>query len=305
MELRHLHSFLALAEELHFGRAAERLGIAQPPLSRHIQQLEAEIGAPLFERGPRVVTLTRAGEELLGRVRVHVEGITLAVSSARAIGSGVQGRLQVGYVSNLSYRLLPATLEQMKVDAPEAIFDLHEMTTDNQLQALRRGEIDVGLVVLPVEGADLMQRTIFRDPLVVVMPVDHALAALDRVSIQQLREFPFIMCPRYQRTGFQHVIYDRCVELGFEPNVVQEVQGKTLLYELIARGNGLSIVPLSSSYGQRPGVVYRAIADAIRPVDIGAVWRKDRDQVLRRIFVDTAAVAAKTVHAPAKPQAVA
>lgn len=304
MELRHLHSFLALAEELHFGRAADRLGIAQPPLSRHIQQLEAEIGAPLFDRGPRAVTLTRAGEELLGRVRTHVEGITSAVSATRAIGSGVQGRLQVGFVSNLSYRLLPSTLERLKAIAPDAVFDLHEMTTDVQLQALRRGEIDLALLVLPVEGADLMQRTIFSDPLVVVMPKGHELAGLEQISFQLLRTSPFIMCPRYQRTGFQHVIYERCVELGFEPNVVQEVQGKTLMYELIARGNGLSIVPLSSSYGQRPGVVYRAISDSIRPVDIGAVWRKDHDQVLRRIFVDTAVAAAKEI-ASAKSQAVA
>jgi len=293
MELRHLHSFIALSEELHFGRAAERLGIAQPPLSRHIQQLETEIGAALFVRGPRSVQLTLAGEELLRRVRVHVEGIALAATAARAIGTGASGRLQVGFVSNLSYQLLPRTLATVKEIAPLAVFDLHEMTTDVQLAALRRGEIDVALLVLPIEGAELMQRLLFHDPLVAVMPENHTLRACAEVSVAQLRDEGFIMCPRYQRTGFQHVIFDRCEEIGFEPRVVQEVQGKTLLYELVSRGVGISIVPRSSSLAKRPGVIYRPLSDRIRPVDIGAVWRRDDDPPLRKVFVDTAVAAAR------------
>lgn len=301
MELRHLHSFLALSEELHFGRAAERLGIAQPALSRQIQQLETEVGGALFERDSRSVRLTRAGDELLARVKVHVEGIASAFSAARAVNGGGAGRLRVGYVSNLSYRLLPAVLKKLKESCPGAAFDLHENTTDGQLQALRSGEIDLALVVLPVEAPEMIQRVLFQDPLVLVMPTDHPLSAQETVALSQLREYSFVMCPRYQRAGVEHVIFARCAELRFEPKVVQEVQGKTLLYELIARGVGLSIVPHSSSFGDRKGVVYRPISDSLRPIEIGAVWRRDRDQPLRKTFVDTAVrVSRPPVTAPAR-----
>ncbi len=305
MELRHLHSFLALAEELHFGRAAERVGIAQPPLSRHIQQLEAEIGAALFERSPRAVRLTRAGEEFLLRVRPHVDGISAAITASRAAGSGLTGRLQVGFVSNLSYALLPSVLGRMKELSPDAVVDLREATSLEQVQLVRSGEIELGLVVLPVEDPGLMQRRLFQDPLVVVMPADHVLANNVSISLEELCAHPFVACPRYRRTGFQHVILDRCVEVGFQPQIVQEVEGKTLMYELIAHGVGLSVVPQSSSHGHRAGIVYRPISNYIRPVDIGAIWRRENEDPLRKLFLDTAAVVAKEIYGPKQTQAVA
>lgn len=298
MELRHLHSFLALAEELHFGRAADRVGIAQPPLSRHIQQLEAEIGAALFERGPRSVTLTRAGQEFLAHVRPHVEGITQAVHTARVAGSGLSGRLSVGYASNLSYQLLPAVLAQLKLAAPEVTLDLKEMSTLAQVPALRAGEINVALLVLPIDELGLMQRRLFQDPLVVVMPVDHELAKKSVISLAELCHFPFIACPRYERTSFQNVIIERCHEAGYEPQVLHEVNGKTLMYELIAHGIGISVVPRSSSQGHREGVVYRPLAETLRPFDVGAVWRQEDQDPLRKVFVDTVVAAAQEIYGP-------
>lgn len=305
MELRHLHSFLALAEELHFGRAAARLGIAQPPLSRHIQQLEAEIGTPLFERTPRAVRLTAAGEALRTRVKSHVEGIATAVNASRMAAAGHTGRLQVGFTSNLSYVLLPRTLERLKEVAPQAAFDLHEMSTDPQVQALRSGELEVGLVALPIAEPELIQRRLFQDPLVVVMPNGHPLTKGESVSFGQLNNFPFVMCPRYRRSGFQHAIMERCNAAGFEPRVVQEVEGKTLMYELVARGVGVSIVPQSSSHGRREGFVYLPISDPVEPVEMAAVWRKESDSPLRRVFVDTAVEVARETYAPKRARAVA
>jgi DNA-binding transcriptional LysR family regulator len=304
MELRHLHSFLALAEELHFGRAADRVGIAQPPLSRHIQQLEAEIGSPLFERGPRSVTLTRAGREFLERVRPHVDGISQAVHATRAAGSGLSGRLTVGYVSNLSYQLLPTVLSQLQTTAPGVTLDLKEMSTLAQVPALRAGEIGIALLVLPIDELGLMQRRLFQDPLVVVMPADHELAQKSVVSLADLCRFPFIACPRYEKTSFQNVILERCHEAGYEPNVVHEVNGKTLMYELIAHGIGISVVPRSSSQGHREGIVYRSLAETLRPIDVGAVWRKEDEDPLRRVFVDTVVAAAQEFYG-AKNAAVA
>lgn len=305
MELRHLHSFLALAEELHFGRAADRLGIAQPPLSRHIQLLEAEIGASLFERSPRAVRLTAAGEELRNRVKAHVDGISSAVNATRLAAAGKTGRLSVGFTSNLSYLLLPAVLERLKTIAPGVSFHVSEMSTDPQIDALRSGEIELGLLALPIDEPDLIQRRLFQDPLLVVMPHNHPLAGHDGVTFSQLKDYPFVMCPRYRRTGFQHVITDRCVAAGFTPRVVQEVEGKTLMYELVARGVGVSIVPRSSSHGHREGFVYLPILDPVEPVDIAAVWRKENDSCLRRLFVDTAVAVAAEVYTPKAVRAVA
>lgn len=305
MELRHLQSFLILAEELHFGRAAERVGIAQPALSRQIQQLEAEVGVPLFNRTPRSVTLTQAGEELRARVRQHVDGIDLALTACRAMGSGHSGRLKIGFTSNLSYALLPRVLSRLKEIAPDASFDVHEMSTDPQIAALRTGELDLAMVVLPISDGSLMQRHLFKDPLVLVMPTNHPLATRESVSLAQLQEYPFVMCPRYRRTGFQHSILERCADVGFVPNVVQEVEGKTLMYELIARGVGISVVPESSNHGHRAGVTYRPIVDGPKPVEMGAVWRKESDSALRRVFVDTAVAAARELYAPKRVPAVA
>jgi DNA-binding transcriptional LysR family regulator len=296
MELRHLHSFLALAEELHFGRAADRVGIAQPPLSRHIQQLEAEIGAPLFERGPRSVTLTRAGREFLERERPHVEGITQAVHATRIAGNGLSGRLAVGYVSNLSYQLLPTVLRQLKTSAPEIILDLKELPTLAQVPALRAGEINLAMLVLPIEDFGMMQRRLFQDPLIVVMPTDHELAQNSVISLADLCRYPFIACPRYEKTSFQNVILERCHEAGYKPNVVHEVNGKTLMYELIAHGIGISVVPRSSSQGHRDGVSYRPLAETLRPIDVGAVWRKEDEDPLRKLFVETVVNAAQEIY---------
>ncbi|HEY9153724.1 MAG TPA: LysR family transcriptional regulator [Opitutaceae bacterium] len=296
MELRHLHSFLALAEELHFGRAADRVGIAQPALSRHIQQLEAEIGSPLFERGPRSVTLTRAGREFLERVRPHVDGITQAIQATRNAGHGLSGRLAVGYVSNLSYQLLPAVISRLKAAAPEVTLDLKEMPGPAQVPALRTGEINVAMLVLPIDDFGLMQRRIFQDPLIVVMPIGHELAQKSVITLADLCRYPFIACPRYERSNFQNVILERCHEAGYEPQVVHEVTGKTLMYGLIAHGIGISVVPRSSSYGHREGVVYRPLAETLRPIDVGAVWRKEDEDPLRKLFVETTVAAAEEIY---------
>ena len=163
MELRHLRSFLALADELHFGRAAERLGIAQPPLSRHIQQLEAEIGVPLVERGSRLVRLTRAGEILRDRVRPQVEGIAAAVAESRAVGAGWHGRLCVGFITNMSYALLPRVLEKLREAASEAVFDVRETSVDDAERGVREERYDLALTRVPIDDQGLMQRVLHEE----------------------------------------------------------------------------------------------------------------------------------------------
>ncbi len=287
MELRHLRSFLALADELHFGRAAERLGIAQPPLSRHIQQLEAEVGVPLVERGSRGVKLTRAGEILRDRVRPQVEGITAAVAETRAVGAGWRGRLCVGFITNMSYALLPRVLGRLRERAPEAVFDVREGSVDEVERGVREERFDLALTRLPIDDPGLIQRGLHEERLMLAMPAGHRLTKKEEISFADLTEEPFVMCQRAERTPVQHVIMRRCEEAGFVPKVVQEVGGKTLMMELVAAGMGLTMVPASSAFSTRPGLVYRPVANAIAPVTMAAIWKRENANPLRPVFLET------------------
>lgn len=293
MELRHLRSFLALADELHFGRAAERLGIAQPPLSRHIQQLEAEVGVALVERGSRSVRLTRAGEILRDRVRPQVEGIAAAVAETRAVGAGWHGRLCVGFITNMSYALLPRVLERLRDEAPEAVFDVHETSVDDAERGVREERFDLALTRVPIEDQGLMQRVLHEERLLLVLPAGHRLIDKEELSFADVLEEPFIMCQRPERAPLQHIILRRCAEAGFTPRVVQEVGGKTLMMELVAAGMGLTFVPESSAFSTRPGLVYRAVTDPIAPIAMAGIWRRENTNPLRRVFLDAAIAVAR------------
>ena len=295
MELRHLRSFLALAEELHFGRAAAKLGIAQPPLSRHIQQLEADVGVPLVERTGRGVRLTAAGESLRDRVRPQVEGITAAVAEARAIGAGWRGRLCVGFITNMSYAMLPRILKRLQEVAPEASFDVHETSVDDAERGVCEERFDLALTRLPITNQGLMQRTLHDEYLMLVLPERHPLAGRDEISLADVAEEPFIMCQRHDNAPLQHIIMRRCEEAGFRPHVVQEVGGKTLMMELVAAGMGLTLAPESSSFSTRPGLVYRRVRDRIAPITMAAVWREENVNPLRRVLVDTAVEVARSL----------
>jgi DNA-binding transcriptional LysR family regulator len=259
----------------------------------------------LFERTPRAVRLTRAGEELRDRVKTHVDGLDAAIDATRRAGSGQSGRLNVGFSVNFSHVFLPRVLERLRSSAPNAVFSLSELSTDSQIEALRSDQIQLAFVPLPLADPDLMQRRLFQDPLVVVVPQGHPLTEFGSVTLAQLEEHPFVMCPRYRHTGFPYSSLDRCAAVGFKPRIVQEVGGKTLMYGLVARGLGLSIVPASSAPGHRSGVVYLPISDPVPPVDMAAVWRKETDCPLRKVMVDTAVLVAEELFGPQRQKAVA
>ncbi len=295
MELRHLRSFLALADELHFGRAAARLGIAQPPLSRHIQQLEAEVGVLLVERGSGGVKLTQAGEILRDRIRPQVEGITAAIAETRAVGAGWRGRLCAAFITNMSYLLLPRVLERLRREAPEAVFDLHEAAVDDAERGVREERFDLALTRLPVEDQGLMQRVLHEERLMLALPEGHALANCDEIALADVQAEAFVMCRRHERAPLQHVILQRCEEVGFRPRVIQEVAGKTLMMELVAAGVGLTIVPESSASARRVGLVYRTIIDEVAPIRMAAIWRRENTNPLRKVFLDVAVDVARTL----------
>lgn len=267
--------------------------MAQPPLSRHIQQLEADVGVPLVERGPRGVKLTRAGEILRDRVRPQVEGITAAVAESRAVGAGWRGRLRVGFITNMSYAFLPRLLEKLRTGAPEAFVDVAEASVDDSERGVREDRFDLALTRLPIEDQSLMQRVLHEERLMIAMPTTHPLAEKETISFADLTDEPFVMCQRPDGAPLQHLIMRRCEEAGFLPHVVQQVGGKTLMMELVAAGMGLTVVPESSSYSTRPGLVYLPVANPIAPVTMVAIWRRENSNPLRAVVLEAAVEVAR------------
>jgi len=270
MELRHLRYFVAVAEERHFGRAAKRLHIAQPPLSRQIQMLESELGFVLFERTPKV-ELTAAGAVLLERTRQVFEAIDLAVHEARRASKGETGRVVVGYPSSLAYSGLTELLRSYRARFPAVEVALREMPPQHQIDALKRGSIDVGFVRGRFEEPAITAECVRREPLVVALPAEHPQAKRARVRLTHLAHDPFVLFPRDRGPAFFDQIVAMCRDAGFTPRITQEAPQLDLV-SLVAAGFGVSIVPASLRRLAREGLVMRPLVGA--PVsELFVAWR--------------------------------
>ena len=293
MEMRHLSAFVAVAQERHFGRAAERLGITQPPLSRQIQQLEAELGLRLFTRNARSVALTTVGASYLAAVRPHLDGLARAADAARALQRQPQGRLKVGFVSSLAYGLMPRLLEALRGVAPGIEVELFEQSSAAQCRAVRERRLDLGFVFLPVEEPELKMRPLFREPLVAMLPARHALAGLPVVALERLHGEPFIMCSRQPRAGFRETVVGLCRAGGFTPRVAHSASSTAAMAELVAAGLGMALVPRSASDRETAGVAYRPLAGAPLVLEVAAVWQADAMTPGLRLLLDQAVETAR------------
>ncbi|WP_162955192.1 LysR family transcriptional regulator, partial [Pseudomonas aeruginosa] len=272
MELRHLRYFIAVAEELHFGRAAERLGISQPPLSQQIQALEEEIGARLFERTNRRVELTDAGRLFLDESRQVLAQVDKAVLLARRAHLGELGELKIGFTSSAPFTsTIPSSIHAFRKAYPDVHLDLQEMSSRQVLKALLEESLQVG-VIRPLALPDAVHWVeLFREPLVAVLRADHPLAAgsEDGLAIAALAEEPFVFFPRSYGTG----LYDQVIALtrqaGFSPRIAQEASEAMTIIGLVSAGLGVSILPASFRRTRVDGVVYRTLSD---PEATTAVW---------------------------------
>jgi DNA-binding transcriptional LysR family regulator len=246
MELRQLRYFVAVAEELHFRRAAARLHISQPPLSQQIAALEAELGCRLLERTRRKVELTPAGAAFLDQVRALLSELESAADTARSIDAGQVGVLRLSFVGSALLSALPALVQRFRAERPRVELQLRERSTVEQLRALRTGTIDVGLVRLPLaDAADLEVRRVVREATIAAVPETHPLARLRRIPLRRLAGEPLVLFPREQAPGFHDLLVDRMRTTGLSPRVAQYAPEMLTIIGLVAAGIGVSPVPES------------------------------------------------------------
>jgi DNA-binding transcriptional LysR family regulator len=301
MELRHLRYFVAVAEELHFSRAALRLHIGQPPLSHAIQTLEADIGAQLLERTKRWVRLTEAGKLFLADARRILALSEQAGETARRAERGEAGVLRVGFTSSTPFTpLFAATINRYRAQYPAVTLTLHEMATGLQLEAIGQRNLDLGFMRPPdgAEDADTYTPTLRfaklrKDPLVVVLPTAHALASKARIALKELAGTPFVMYPHTAGTGIHPQILRLCRTAGFVPRVALEAGEASTIIGLVAAGCGVSILPATFERIHMDGVCYRTISDAGATTPLLLAQRKGEHAPLADAFVALAVHAAK------------
>lgn len=286
MELRHLRYFVAVAEELNFSRAAEKLHIAQPPLSQQIQDLEAELGVQLFERTKRRVELTEAGKIFLAEVEKVFEQVHQAVKAAQRASRGEVGKLAIGLNSSATYSVLPDLLRQFRQHCPDVELILQELTTSQQLEKLQQNQIDLGLLYLPADTSELKVVSVLKEPLMVALPETHPLADRAEIAIAQLIDEPLILPPPRLGEGLYSQIMRFFDGIGFHPKVTQTATLVQTAIALVAGGVGIALVPASLQNLKRASVVYRTIAPTAPEVEIALAWRQNNLSPVLQRFVE-------------------
>ncbi len=298
MEFRHLRYFVAVAEERHFGRAAARLHMAQPPLSQQIRKLEAELGVQLLRRTTRRVDLTDAGEAYLDRARQILAAVEEAGREAHRVEAGLLGRLVVGCVGSATYSVLPDLARALREELPDVEFAFRgEMLVPDQVGALLERSLDLALLRPPVDASGLRSRVLRTDPLLVALPAGHRLATDARLRLSDLRDEDWIMHVGRGRSVMHATVLDLCRGAGFEPRVRHEVAETSTLVTFVASGLGVAVVPAPVAALGVSGTTYRPLdADAageIPGVELVVATRVDDDSpVLARALVVLDRVAA-------------
>ena len=298
IELRQLRYFVTVAEELHFGRAARRLHMTQPPLSQTIMALEETLGAPLFERNRRGVALSAAGEALLPEARRLLEQAAGLAELVQRAASGASGRLSLAFVSSADYSVLPPTLRAYRAEFPQVEITLKEATSDLQLDELLAGRVDAGLLIPPLPDRarqDLDYLPVLREPLVLAAPEGlPALAAASArggkaaaaADLRKLAGIPLIIFPRHISPGLYDAILSVFRDAGITAQVGQEAIQMQTIVSLVSAGMGLALVPQSVSNLRRPGVEYLPLVQSTPLVETGLAWRRDNASPVLRGFLE-------------------
>lgn len=288
IELRHLHYFIAVAEELHFSRAAQRLHISQPPLSQQIRGLEDELGVKLFERTKRQVQLTEAGKVFLERSIGVLAQLEQAIEVTQRIGRGEVGRLAIGFVGSATYTVLPDILSVFREQFPAVELRLHELTTQEQIHALHHKQVDVGIVRSAIIEPGLSIECILQESLVLALPETHPLSTQVNVSLSTLASELFILFPAKMGPTFYEQIMNICQQAGFRPKVAQEAVQMQTIIGLVAAGLGIAFVPASLQNFHRSGVIYRPLQEQTPKTGLYLAWRQHDSSPVIRAFLSLA-----------------
>lgn len=290
IELRQLRYFVAVAEEMHFGRAALRLHMTQPPLSQTIQSLEAALGTQLFSRTRRSIALTPAGAALLPEAQRMLLQAAALPDLARRAASGASGRLSLAFVSTADYSVLPPFLREFREQYPQVQIDLREATSDVQLEDLAQGRIDVGLLIPPLSDkarAELDYAAVLSEPLILAAPKGmKALRGKKAASLKALADMPLIIFPRRIAPAFHDAILACFRDAGLTPRIGQEAIQMQTIVSLVSAGMGIALVPQSVSNLKRPGVEYMALTGKTPLVETGLAWRRDNASPVLRAFLE-------------------
>jgi DNA-binding transcriptional LysR family regulator len=283
METRHLKYFIAVAEERHFGRAALRLHMAQPPLSQQIRQLEEQLGTPLLVRTTRKVELTPAGQVLLDRGRALLQELDALVEDVQQVGAGATGVIRVGFTGTATYRLLPSIVQAARRTLPGLRITVQgEMLTPQMEAALEEGRLDVAVLRPPIRSDEVMVRLLEQDQLVVALPADSPFAERGTLDITDLAAEDFIGYPSY--SAVHTISVEACRKAGFQPRLVQEAKETSTLLSLVAAGMGVALVPMTSRMFSFQGVVFRPLRHP-PPVDLAVAWNRNNETPLIRSFL--------------------
>ena len=300
VELRHLRYFVAVAEELHFGRAAEKLHLAQPPLSQQIRQLENILEYPLFLRTSRSVRLTPAGEVYLERARRLLRSAERDIHEMRQVAKGEMGSLRIGFVGSAMLTMLPATLRAYRETFPGIALHLNESFTSRVMSGLEDGTLDVG-ILRDGDPADTLQvTTLFSEPFVAVVPAHHTLARKRWISPEALRNEPFVFYPRSAGNRAFEKTLSVCEAFGFRPQITQEVSNWLTILCLVGTGIGVSIAPACVQHITWPESVCIPLrgVDVLSQVEIA--WRKGDRRPMIEHFVPLARTQ-KALHSATTP----
>jgi DNA-binding transcriptional LysR family regulator len=286
MNLDQLRSVVVLAEELHFARAARRLGVQQPRLSQQLRRLEDELGVRLFERTTREVALTQAGEAFVAEARQSLAHAENAARSARRIGRGEVGTLVLGFVGSAANTLLPPVLRRFRDRCPGVELRLRELPSKRQADELLAGGIDVGMLYAPLPGTageELATQEFCRGRLLAALPARHPRAGRGSLPVAQLADDAFVLFPRALGSALHARILQVTRAAGFEPRVVQEAVQMQTIIGLVGAGIGVSIVPWTAAMGvRRDDVVFRALSPEAGGVPLHVAWRRhDSSPVVR------------------------
>lgn len=286
IETRHVRYFIAVAEELHFRRAAERLHITQPSLSRAIQQLEHAVGVPLLTRTNRRVKLTVAGKVFLNSCNRSLKLLETAVHLARKADVGEHGHITFGYTDFAISGRLPEIIEQFHREYRYTTIELVHLFTDQQIDALHEGTIDFGVLTGPVTDRDISHYQIQNDQFIVILPESHPLTEYDVVPLSLLADEPMISGTTPYWNHYLRYLQDYCQMAGFKPNIVQEAYNSEGIFGLVAARMGIAIYPECARNYIRKGVVIRDIENKAIQIPTEIAWLSATESVLMKTFIN-------------------